>query len=172
MRKNLIAVIILALVIVNIALTAVILFSVTSTNKSTADLITRISGAMDMELSSAEGNKFQATVPIENVVTYDIEDAMTIRLKQEGDGVEHYIMVAITFSMDSTHEDYKTYGATLGDRVSLIKSEIISVVGGYTMAEAQADEAGLKQAILERIQEMYGSDFIYKVDFRDVKYSG
>lgn len=172
MKKNLISVIILALLIVNIALTAVMLFSVTSTNKATADLIGRISGAMDMELSSADGTAFKPAVPIENVVTYDIADTMTIRLKQDEDGTEHYIMVAITLSMDSEHEDYKEYGTTLESRESLIKSEIISVVGQYTMAEAQADEEALKQAILERIQNMYGSDFIYKVDFRDVKYSG
>ena len=46
------------------------------------------------------------------------------------------------------------------------------MVGEYTLKEAQADEEGLKQAILERIQNMFGSDFIFKVDFRDVKYSG
>ena len=172
MKKNLMSVIILALLIVNIVLTAVMLFSVTSTNKATADLIVRISGAMDMELSSADGTAFQPAVPIENVVSYDIADTMTIRLKQDEDGTEHYIMVAITLSMDKEHDDYKTYGEKVSERESLIKSEIISVVGQYTMAEAQADEAGLKQAILEKIQSMYGSDFIYKVDFRDVKYSG
>lgn len=172
MKKNLMSVIILALLIVNIALTGVMLFSVTSTNKATADLIGRISGAMDMELSSTDGTAFKQTVPIENVVTHDIEDTMTIRLKQDEDGQDHYIMIAVTLSMDSKHDDYKTYGSNVGERESLIKSEIISVVGQFTMAEAQADEDGLKQAILERIQNMYGSDFIYKVDFRDVKYSG
>lgn len=172
MKKNLMSVIILALLIVNIALTAVMLFSVTSTNKATADLIARISGAMDMELSSADGSTFKPAVPIENIASYDIADTMTIRLKQDEDGGEHYIMVAVTLSMDTEHEDYKTYGETLGDRESLIKSEIISVVGGYTMDEAQADEEALKQAILERIQNMFGSDFVFKVDFRDVKYSG
>lgn len=172
MKKNLMSVIILALLIVNIALTAVMLFSVTSTNKATADLIARISGAMDMELSSADGSAFKPAVPIENIASYDIADTMTIRLKQDEDGGEHYIMIAVTLSMDTEHEDYKTYGETLGDRESLIKSEIISVVGGYTMEEAQADEEALKQAILERIQNMFGSDFVFKVDFRDVKYSG
>lgn len=81
-------------------------------------------------------------------------------------------MIAITLSMNNEHEDYKTYGESLGDRESLIKSEIINVVGQYTMAEAQADEEALKQAILESIQNMFGSDFIFRVDFRDVKYSG
>lgn len=172
MKKNMISVIILALLIVNIALTSVMLFSVTSTNKATADMVMRITGAMDMELSSADGNAFKPTVPIESIVPYDIADTMTIRLKQEGDGVDHYIMIAITLSMNSEHEDYKTYGESLGDRESLIKSEIINVVGQYTMAEAQADEEAMKQAILESIQNMFGSDFIFKVDFRDVKYSG
>ncbi|MCI9298080.1 MAG: flagellar basal body-associated FliL family protein [Lachnospiraceae bacterium] len=172
MKKNMISVIILALLIVNIALTSVMLFSVTSTNKATADMVMRITGAMDMELSSADGNAFKPTVPIESTVPYDIADTMTIRLKQDGDGVDHYIMIAITLSMNNEHEDYKTYGESLSDRESLIKSEIINVVGQYTMAEAQADEEALKQAILESIQNMFGSDFIFRVDFRDVKYSG
>lgn len=172
MKKNLISVIILALLIVNIALTSVMLFSVTSTNKATADMVMRITGAMDMELSSADGTAFTPVVPIENIASYDIADTMTIRLKQDEDGAEHYIMIAVTLSMDTEHEDYKEFGATLTDRESLIKSEIINVVGQYTMAEAQADEAGMKQAILESIQNMFGSDFIFRVDFRDVKYSG
>lgn len=172
MKKNLISVIILALLIVNIALTSVMLFSVTSTNKATADMVMRITGAMDMELSSADGTAFTPVVPIENIASYDIADTMTIRLKQDEDGAEHYIMIAVTLSMDTENEDYKEFGATLADRESLIKSEIINVVGQYTMAEAQADEAGMKQAILESIQNMFGSDFIFRVDFRDVKYSG
>lgn len=172
MKKNLISVIILALLIVNIALTSVMLFSVTSTNKATADMVMRITGAMDMELSSADGTAFKPTVPIENIESYDIADTMTIRLKQDEDGAEHYIMIAVTLSMDKEHEDYKEFGATLADRESLIKSEIINVVGQYTMAEAQADEEGMKQAILESVQNMFGSDFIFRVDFRDVKYSG
>ena len=172
MKKNLISVIILALLIVNIALTAVMLFSVTSTNKATADMVMRITGAMDMELSSADGTAFTPVVPIENIASYDIADTMTIRLKQDEDGAEHYIMIAVTLSMDKEHEDYKEYGESLTDRESLIKSEIINVIGQYTMAEAQADEAGMKQAILESIQNMFGSDFIFRVDFRDVKYSG
>ncbi len=172
MKKNLISVIILALLIVNIALTAVILFSVTGTNKATADLVTRISGAMDMEISSVGGTAYKPSVPIENIETYDIEDAMTILLKRGEDGKDYYIMLAITLSMDTSHKDYKTYGATVANRESLIQSEIINVVGGYTLDEARADEAGLKQAILESIQKLFGSDFIFKVDFRDVKYSG
>ncbi|MEY8523949.1 flagellar basal body-associated protein FliL [bacterium 1XD8-76] len=172
MKKNLISVIILALLIVNIALTSVMLFSVTSTNKATADMVMRITGAMDMELSSADGTAFTPVVPIENIASYDIADTMTIRLKQDEDGAEHYIMIAVTLSMDKEHEDYKEYGESLTDRESLIKSEIINVIGQYTMAEAQADEAGMKQAILESIQNMFGSDFVFRVDFRDVKYSG
>ncbi len=172
MKKNLISVIILALLVVNIALTSVMLFSVTSTNKKTSDMILKITGAMDMQVSSMEGAAPASAVAMKDVVTYDIADTMTIPLKKGDDGEEYYFMVAVTFSMDSTREDYKTYGETISEKESLIKSEIIDVVGNYTIDEARADQEGIKAEILSRVQEMFGSDFIFAVDFSDVKYSG
>ncbi len=172
MKKNLISVIILALLIVNIALTSVMLFSVTSTNKATAEMVMKVAGAMDMEVSSMEGEGPAPMVPMEKVVPYTIADTMTILLKRGDDGQDYYIMVAVTLSMNSDHEDYATYGETIAEKESLIKSEIINVVSQYTMEEARADEQGMKDAILKRIQEMFNSDFIFKVDFNDVKYSG
>lgn len=172
MKKNMISVIILALLIVNIVLTSVMLFSVTNTNKATANMVTKVAGAMDMEISNMDGTAGTKRVAMEDVVTYDISDTMTILLKRGEDNEDHYIMVAVTLSMDSKDKDYETYGATIAEKESLIKSEIINVIGGYTMEEARADEQGMKDAILEKIQEMFDSNFIYKVDFNDVKYSG
>ncbi len=172
MKKNLISIIILALLVVNIVLTSVMLFSVTSTNQKTADMVMKVAGAMDMEVSSLEGAVPASKIPIADVVTYDIADTMTIPLKQGEDGVEHYIMIAVTLSMNSKHEDYAAYGETIAERASLIKSEIIDVVGSYTMEEARADEEALKDEILARLQEMFNSDFIFDVNFSDVKYSG
>ena len=41
---------------------------------ATADVIARISGAMDMELSSADGSAFKPQIPIENIASYDIAE--------------------------------------------------------------------------------------------------
>ena len=50
MKKNLISIVILALLIVNIVLTAVMMFSVTSTNKKTAALVTDVAAAINLDL--------------------------------------------------------------------------------------------------------------------------
>jgi hypothetical protein len=53
--------------------------------------------------------------------------------------------------------------------VSKIRSESMSVVGSYTKDEVLADQKGLENAILAKLQEMFDSKFIYEVYFRDLK---
>ena len=50
MKKNLISIIILALLIVNIVLTAIMMFSVTTTNRKTAALVGDIASAISLDL--------------------------------------------------------------------------------------------------------------------------
>ena len=56
MKKNMISVIILALLIVNIVLTGVMMFSIVSTEKKTAKLIDGISTALNLELTPQSGS--------------------------------------------------------------------------------------------------------------------
>lgn len=51
MKKNLMTVLILALLIVNIVLTSVMLISIVGTNKKTAQLVDNITTAMNLELT-------------------------------------------------------------------------------------------------------------------------
>jgi flagellar FliL protein len=67
--------------------------------------------------------------------------------------------------MDSTHDDYATYSETMSDREGLIKDVIFDVIGNYTMEEMQSDSKTVKAELLSRIQELFGSDFIYSVSF-------
>ena len=55
MKKNLMTVLILALLIVNIALTGVMLVSIVGTNKKTAQLVDNITTAMNLELTVPGG---------------------------------------------------------------------------------------------------------------------
>lgn len=173
MKKNLLSILILALLVVNIVLSVLVLVSVSGTNKKTADMVTKIAAAMDMELSEGFDSQ-NKQVAIGDIVTHDVPgdgESLTIPLKRGADGKDHYYVVAVTFSMDSTHKDYKTYGESIGDRDSILKGEIIEVISGYTLEELQVDPDAAKEKILERVQTLFGSDFIFKVNFSDVKYS-
>lgn len=169
MKKNLLSILILALLIVNIVLTAIMMFSVTSASKKTAKLVDSIAAALDLELSSEvlAGTEV-ANVAITDTVVYNISDSMTIPLKDGADGESHFCMVSVSFSINSKADDFKTYGSDLSAQESLIKSEINSVIGSYTLEEAKNNQELMREEILERIQIMYNSDFIFNVAFSDI----
>lgn len=169
MKKNLVSIIILALLIVNIVLTSVMLFSVTGTMKKTASLIDGIAMALSLELGEdiSAGVETEA-VPMENVAVYQIADEMTIPLAIGADGKDHFCMVSVSLSMNTKAEGYKDYGETVGEKEDLIKGEIVSAIGSYTIEEAKADTDAVRKDILLRIQRMYGYDFVYDVVFREI----
>ena len=173
MKKNLMSVIILALVAVNLVLTGIIMFSTVSANRKTIALVDDIAAILNLELESASSGEAmpeeQIVLP-ENSEVYDIADAMTVALKSSGDGKDHFAMCSVSFSINTQHDDYKTYQPMLAAKESKIKSEIIEVVGQYTKEEAQANVHGIEQAILSKVQAMFDSDFVYEAYFRDIKF--
>lgn len=170
MKKNLISVIILALLIVNIVLTAIMMFSVTRASTKTAALVDNIATAINLELSSGVGGPDEV-VSMTDTETYSIPESMTIPLKKsEGDDKDHYCIVAVTLSINTKADGYKDYGSDLSVQEGLIKDEINSVFANYTMEEARDNQEAIKKEILERLQTMFDSKFIYNVSFGDIMF--
>ena len=162
MKKNLISIVILALLIVNIILSSITLFSVFGTNQKTAALVTDIAAAISLDLGTgSEEEEETVQISMADVVTYDIAE-MTIPLKTGEDGKAHYALVSVTLSMNSKDEDYETY-SDLTARESLIKGEISDVISQYTMEQAKDNSHLIEEQILERIQKLFDSKFIYDV---------
>lgn len=172
MKKNLLTIIILALLIVNLVLTGITMFSMVSANKKTIALVDDISAALALDLSKPTDEAETADVEISmaDTAVYNIEDSMTIALTPSADGSEHYALVSVSFSLNTTDPDYETYQPMLSEKESKIKSEIIDVVGSYSKEEAMADRDAMEEAILTRIQTMFGSKFVYEAYFRDIKF--
>lgn len=173
MKKNLISIIILALLVVNVVLTAIMMFSVTSASKKTAALVDNIATALNLELTAQTGDAGTPVVPIADIETYSLEggEALTISLKPDEDGTAHFCLVSITFSINMKADGYKTYGSDLSGQEELIKGEVISVFNQYTMEEARANETQIKAEILSRVQRMYDSEHIFNVSFGSIIYS-
>ena len=172
MKRNLMTVIILVLMILNLVFTGIVMFSTLSANRKTIALVDSIASIIDIELAGVteSGAEEEVTVDVSDSEIYDIADSMTIALKPSADGSDHYAMVEVSFSLNTKDEDYKTYQPMLAAKQSKIKSEIIEVVGSYTKEEAVNNIPGLQTAILKRVQDMFGSDFVYEAYFRDIKF--
>lgn len=172
MKRNLMTVIILVLLVLNLILTGIMMFSTLSANKKTIALVDSIATVLNIEISGVNSEEAQeeVVVSVADSEIYDIPDSMTIALKPGADGADHYALVEVSFSVNKTHDDYKSYQPMLAEKQSKIKSEIIDVIGSYTKEEAQSNLPGLQAAILKRVQDMFGSDFVYEAYFRDIKF--
>ncbi len=168
MKKNLMTVIILALVLVNLVLTAILAFTIIPQTRKSNQLIDKIASAIDLELEDGS-SKDTAAVPVEDIEVYDIEASFTVNLSPSGDGKDHVAVFSIGLSLNTKSDGYKSIGIEgLKAKETLIKNDINTIVSGYTMEQFREDEQSVKDAILEDLQEMFGSDFIVGVSFSSV----
>lgn len=168
MKKNLVSILILALLVVNLVLTSVLMFATMGSVKKTSALVTNIAGVLNIELEGSKDDGGETEVKVEMVDTefHDIPGDgtdLTIALKKGEDGKDHYALVSATLWVNTKHEDYSTFGASISD--SAIKSIIIDVISAHTiddMKDPTTKDAVLGE-ILTQIQNTYDSTFIYKV---------
>ena len=168
MKKNMLSILILALLIVNIVLTAVMMFSVVGASRKTSALIDDIASAINLDLenqaATADG-PIIADVPIDKTAIHAISEEMTIPLAKGPDGMDHYYLIAVSLSMNMEHKDYKNMSASVVEKEDLIKGEIINVVKSHTLEEVREDSDGIRMEILARLQQLFDSDFIFNVTF-------
>lgn len=168
MKKNLMSVVILALVLANLILTAVLTISVLPQAKQANELISKVCAAIDLDL---EGGSIEdaSSVPLDQIETYSVNsgESMTINLKAGEDGVNHYALMQVTLGLDTKNKDYKKYGSSeeLADKEGMIKDRIFSVVSEHTIEEMQADREGIQKEILAELRKMYSSDFVVSVAY-------
>jgi len=164
MKKNLLSIIILALLVVNIVLSAIMMVSVTSASKKTAALVADISTIIGLEIDGVEKTTADGSVSMANTEVLTISD-QTIPLKNDDDGTAHYAVGSITLSMNTQHADYATYSETMDAKTSLITDVIFGVMANYTIDEAKSNTTTIQAEILQKVQELFGSDFIYAVSY-------
>jgi flagellar FliL protein len=180
MKKNLLSVLILALLIVNIALTAIMMVNVTSTNAKTAELVTSIATVMNLELYNP-GGVSTAEVSLDATESYDMDELMfplAASTVVNDDGTtsvsskQNYIMFSMSLLQNTESEDYKKYGGAdnIAAKESVIKDTVNSIVGSHTLEECQTDFESIREEILKGVQQLFGSDFIYKIAISGVKY--
>ena len=171
MKKNLMSVIIMALVLANLILTAMLAFTIIPQTKKSNELIDKRFVRLSI-LSWRAAAQGSSAVPIEDIEVFNITDSFTVNLAPNGDGKKHYAIFSVGLSMNTKSEGYETYGgaAGLAEKETIIRSEINTIVSSYTVEEFDAEgQKAVKQEILDAMQDMFGgTDFIVGVNFSSV----
>ncbi|MDD6445827.1 MAG: flagellar basal body-associated FliL family protein [Lachnospiraceae bacterium] len=167
MKKNLISVIILALVFANFVLTAILMFSVLPETKKANTLIEKVCSAIDLDLNSGAATG-TSNVPIEQQEIYKVSagEDLTTNLADGSDGKTHYAVLNVSLVLNTKSDNYKKYNQEfLTNQDDTIKNDIIKVVSGYTFDEFNHKSDDIKKTILSDMQKLFGKDYVIGVNF-------
>ena len=162
MKKNILTVIILAMALINIVLSAIIIFVIVPTSNKTQNLIDRVAQNIDLELESPE--KEEQQIAVSDIETYEFDDKLTIRLKTS-DEFKHYAIVYVSLAINKKHEDYNKYNEYVEINKNTMEEYITDEFGKFTIDEVDINKNLIKERILARIQNLFQSDFIINVSF-------
>lgn len=168
MKKNLVSIIILALTIVNTVLLFIIMLSTTGAIRNINSIVGDVATVLSLELESEDVADEISAVPIEDVVLHNIADDMIIPIKTGEDGENHFVQLKISFMLNSKHDDYSKYSKVIADKDPIIKDAVIGVFATKSVEEVTNEQKKIKKEILENVQAIFGSEFIFDVSFSEI----
>lgn len=167
MKKSLLQIITLTLVVVNLILSALLIFTCMPAISKTGKLVDRICEIIDLDVSGSSDEP--ETVDIKNLeevaVTFNGDSTTSLNLKTGDDRKAHVIVVGVSIILNKSHADYKAKHDTISSAMSQIDSTIIDVVSQYTMSQANSNKEEIRKEVLGRLQQLFDSTFIYDVSF-------
>lgn len=165
MKKNIFTVIIFAIALVNMVLTAVLIFTVVPSTNKTNKLINQISSVIDLELEGEIKSEGEQVVSAADRTPYRIETENTkVNLTIGNDGNPHWgVFEYITLSLNSKAKDYKKLSENLEKNQDLIVGKVTRIIGSYTHEQALGKQEQMEEAVLNELQEYFETTSIVGV---------
>ncbi|MEE3392238.1 MAG: flagellar basal body-associated FliL family protein [Lachnospiraceae bacterium] len=168
MKKNIFTVIIMALTMVNVILTAVMFFVMMPTFQKTNNLITQVASVLNLELDEKRNSSYK----LQDVKNVDnqFEATQTLNLKQSADGKSHYAMLdGYTLALNSKSEDYEEMNTLITNNQSKITDIVRSIIQSYSVDDISEDK--IKQDAITQINNYLGSTVVVDVVLMNFMYS-
>lgn len=158
MKKNIFTVLILALTIINVVLTAVLFFVMLPTFQKTNTLLTDVAAVLNLDLDadSKAGADAEVTMSDMEPIAVAWESQQTYNLKADDSGKDHYAMMkGYTLYLNKNAEGFSEVQERLTNDHAQIDGILSSVISKHTAAEATQDLI-IKEA-LEEINKLLDS---------------
>ncbi len=162
MRKNILTIIILAMAIINVILTAVIIFAIVPTANKTNQLVSKVSQLIDLELESPEEKG--EVISVSDINIHEFKERLTINLKKSG-SKNNYAALFLSLSVNSKHKDTVKLETLIDENEYTIKEIVTDEFSKYTIEDVRENKDLIKNNSLKKIQEYFNSDFIINVSF-------
>lgn len=157
MKKNMLAIVILAATLVNIALTALMLFTVVPKAQRTDSLIQKICTIIDLELEDPDAADY-VEIPFEDRETYTLSSKETVNLtKTETQTKNPYAQVEIILMLNKKADSYETVQPLLANYEGIIRGIVSEEVSKYTTDTLDANKDLIQKTIRTKLSTEFGT---------------
>ncbi len=165
MKKNIFSVIIVALTVINVILTAIMFFVMLPSFQKTNALISQVASVLNLELNGDSDASADANYTLKDleITTVTFDEQQTINLQKSADGSDHYaIFEGYTVSVNKKADDYNDFKTDfITANQSVITDCIRSSIQKFDKDNITED--AVKKDALEAIQKKFGTKSIVEI---------
>lgn len=165
MKKNILTIVIMAASLINLVLSAVLIFSVMPAMNKTSNLIDKVASVIDLEIEDADANAEDYTIG--DLLTYpiDYDTSLKINLQKEADGAAHYaILDGIVVSYNSKADDYSKINEMITTTDVYVQDIVKETIAEYGFSNI--DETRVRQESVKKLQEKYDTKCIVDISLK------
>lgn len=167
MRKNMLAVLILAVSLANLVLSAIVLMVVIPKMDATEAFLTKVASAIELE----EKQEKAVIGDMENYILTKSTESIMINLKNYKSSKDSYVVIkGVALMLNTKNKDYSQVKKLLDKNNIKIQDIINSTYEKYTKEEAKDKKEQIKNEILEEISEMLDTRTIVDISFGSIMY--
>ncbi len=161
MKKNILTIVIMAASIINLVLTAVLIFSVMPAMNKTSNLIDK--SVIDLEIESK--NEKNEQTPVENLEVFEIpyEANVNINLQKEaGDEQDHYAVIkGIRVSFDKEADGFSDVKGLIEKNTTYVEDIVKETISSFS--SSTISEEKVKEEAVKKLQERYDTKCIVEI---------
>lgn len=167
MKKNILTIVIMAATLINVILSAVLVFAVMPAMNKTSALVDKVASVIDLEIEDANAEEQEYTMQDLQVVENLYDDKLNINLtKDAGDGnKQHYAQIGgWTLSLNSKAEDFSDINDSITANKVYVDDIVKETISSYTATTI--DEAKLRAEIIKKVQKKYNTKATVEISLK------
>ena len=161
MKKSTLNVITLALVLINLALTVILTFSLVSTNNKTNKLIGKVAEIIDLDVAGIDNSDKSSSSggEIEDTSYVDVTNngSNDIMISYTDGGRTHYAV------MNTKAKDYSAKSTTINNGMKVIVNAVQTEAMKYTYSTIAASKTTIESELLTQLQDTFQTKCITSV---------
>lgn len=166
MKKNILTIVIMAATLINLILSAVLVFAVMPAMNKTSALVNKVASVIDLEIEDADADAQEYTMQDLTVVEDVYDNTLNLNLaKDAGETENHYAQLSgWTLSLNSKADDYSDINESITTNKVYVDDIVKETIASYTATTM--NEAKVRAEIIKKIQKKYNTKATVEISLK------